>query len=641
MINLNQIQITDADIAKVEKHFGFMFNEEQKKVIRTWDTVNIQACPGSGKTTTLAAKLMILAEKLPKSFQQGICIITHTNTAVDEIKKKLGTYVNFYNNYPHHFGTIQSFVDKYLAIPAYKLQYKQSPKIDTDLCYEKVDRKGKNEYGATTYLNNKNIDSIGELFFNIHNFDISKKLQDREPVVGTHTTTYKTVLKVKNEILSEGYLKYDEAYSLSFKYLRENSHLSHLFSRRFPLVLIDEMQDMETHQSKLINDLFGNRNTIVQKIGDINQSIFSPSPEQEKSDWDTTTNSLNLNNTTRLSHHLAEIVKPICLSPQSMEGSWNPHPIIKPTIIVFADDTKEKVKEKFVELIISHKLNDLTNVLFKATGYRRSSVPDDKLNINSYWSDFNKNTSIKTREEFDNLFSYLEKCQTLKSEKNVKDIRKTMLNAICKALKLAEIKNPLTNYYFTPFTFTQYFSFEKEIENKQLNTNLSKWILDFRHTPELRTKIADYIKFLLSIFQKQSTTKFDRFLTDTILANQPQQDSRQVYEHQDIQVLFDTIHGVKGETHTATLYLETYLQQVYDIGGKILPYILNPEKPDSACKKRLPHAYVAMSRATHFLCLAVHSDRFKDSTKAYFEDGKNGWEVKDLNSANFNSEKID
>jgi superfamily I DNA and RNA helicase len=87
MFNLSQIQVTDADIAKVENHFGFLFNEEQKIVIRTWNTVNIQACPGSGKTTTLAAKLMILAEKLPKSFQQGICIITHTNTAVDEIKK--------------------------------------------------------------------------------------------------------------------------------------------------------------------------------------------------------------------------------------------------------------------------------------------------------------------------------------------------------------------------------------------------------------------------------------------------------------------------------------------------------------------------------------------------------------------------
>ena len=656
MFNLSQIQVTDADIAKVEKHFGFLFNKDQKTVIRTWDTVNIQACPGSGKTTTLAAKLMILAEKLPKSFQQGICIITHTNTAVDEIKKKLGTYANFYNNYPHHFGTIQSFVDKYLAIPAYKLESKESLRINdelVDLMFKKcigIFLKTNNNHKPIYQLEHKKILKFSDLVFN-ESFHVSinifgEKLLLTETQLKsiksnfTPIQLYGEFKKMKDWIYQKGYLKYDEAYSLAFKHLKENPQFANLFAKRFPLVFIDEMQDMEIHQSKLINDLFGKGNAVVQKIGDINQSIFSASSEQEKCDWDTY-NSLNLNSTTRLSHHLAEIVKPICLSPQPMEGGWNPHPIIKPTIIVFADDTKEKVKEKFVELIISHKLNDLPNALFKATGYRRSSVPDDKLNINSYWSDFNKNTSIKTREEFDNLFSYLEKCQTLKSEKNVKDIRKTMLNAICKALKLAEIKNPLTNYYFTPFTFTQYFSFEKEIENKQLNTNLAKWILDFRHTPELRTEIADYIKFLLSIFQKQLNTKLNTFLVDLTSATQIQKQSNQVYEDQKVQVQFDTIHGVKGETHTATLYLETYLKQVYDIGGKILPYILNPQKPDSACKKRLPHAYVAMSRATHLLCLAVHSDRFKDSTKAYFEDGKNGWEVKDLNSANFNSEKID
>jgi DNA helicase-2/ATP-dependent DNA helicase PcrA len=643
MFNLSQIQVTDDDIAKVEQHFGFSFNEEQKKVIRTWNTVNIQACPGSGKTTTLAAKLMILAEKLPKSFQQGICIITHTNTAVDEIKKKLGPYANFYNNYPHHFGTIQSFVDKYLAIPAYKLGSKESLRINdelVDLMFKKcisIFLKNNNNHKPIYQLEHKKILKFSDLVFN-DTFHVSKNIFGEQLLLTeiqlksvkssfTPLQLYEEFKKMKDWIYKKGYIKYDEAYSLAFKHLKENPQLASLFSKRFPLVLIDEMQDMETHQYKLINDLFGNGTSIIQEIGDINQSIFSPNSEQEQSDWDTTTNSLNLNNTTRLSHHLAEIVKPICLSPQSMEGSWNPYPIIKPTVIVFADDTKEKVKEKFVELIISHKLNDLPNALFKATGYRRSSVSDDKLYINSYWSDFYKNTSIKTREEFDNLFSYLQKCQTLKSEKNVKDIRKTLLNAICKALKLAEIKNPLTTYYFTPVTFTQYFSSEKEVEHKLLKTNLAKWILDFQLTPELRTEITIYIRTLLPLFKKQSTTRLESFLTDTNSINQIQEEPRQVYEHQGIKVHFDTIHGVKGETHTATLYLETYLKQVYDIGGKILPYILKPQKPDSACKKRLPQAYVAMSRATHFLCLAVHMERFKDSVKSYFEDVNNGWEV--------------
>lgn len=623
MYNLSQINVTDDDIAKVEQHFGFLFNDEQKTVIRTWGNVNIQACPGSGKTTTLAAKLMILADKLPKSFHQGICILTHTNIAVDEIKKKLGSCASFYNNYPNHFGTIQSFVDKYLTIPAYKMEYKQSPKIDSDLCFEKIYKKGISEYGATSFLNRKNIDSMADLFFNIHNFNISKKLEDIEAVVGTHTTTYQTVLKVKNEVLSEGYLKYDEAYSLAFKYLRNNHQLVNLFSKRFPIVFIDEMQDMETHQSKLITDLFGNSSAIIQKIGDTNQSIFSPFAEQEPSDWDISINTLRLNITARLSDHLARIVSPICITSQPMEGNWNSFPLIKPTIIVFNDNTIERVKEKFAELVVFHKLSTLPNATFKAIGHIKYN---DRLGVRSYWSDFNKSKSVKSRDEFDNLFSYLEKCQVLILQKNVKDVRKAFLECICKALKLAEINNPITKHFFTPFTFTEYLSSEKETESKEINKKLSNWILNFQHTPEIRTEIVDYIKSLIQFFGKSVDSKLNYFLTDLTSAIQAQLEPQQIYEHQDIQVVFDTIHGVKGETHTATLYLETFWK-LYDIGGKILPFILSPRRPDKACKKRLPLAYVAMSRPTHFLCLAVHSDRFRDGVKAYFEDVNNGWEV--------------
>jgi DNA helicase-2/ATP-dependent DNA helicase PcrA len=94
---------------------------------------------------------------------------------------------------------------------------------------------------------------------------------------------------------------------------------------------------------------------------------------------------------------------------------------------------------------------------------------------------------------------------------------------------------------------------------------------------------------------------------------------------------FDTIHGVKGETHSATLYLETY-NRVYDIGSKILEFIISTERKrtsqraNDAFRKRLPLAYVAMTRATHFVCLAVHKDRYTENHKAYF-DSNAEWDV--------------
>lgn len=44
--------------------------------------------PGTGKTTVLTARVKILLEQL-KDSGQGVCVLTHTNIAVDEIKSSL------------------------------------------------------------------------------------------------------------------------------------------------------------------------------------------------------------------------------------------------------------------------------------------------------------------------------------------------------------------------------------------------------------------------------------------------------------------------------------------------------------------------------------------------------------------------
>lgn len=93
------------------------FDDEKLAIIRSNKSTDIKACPGSGKTTTLLAKLVILANKMPLPANKGICVLTHTNVAIDEIKSKLRHQANVLFNYPNYFGTIQGFVDKYLTIP--------------------------------------------------------------------------------------------------------------------------------------------------------------------------------------------------------------------------------------------------------------------------------------------------------------------------------------------------------------------------------------------------------------------------------------------------------------------------------------------------------------------------------------------
>src|ERR1035437_4013982 len=89
---LQVLGILDNDIPYAEKILlpeGKEFDEERKTFICNLDTIDLQAVPGSGKTTALLAKLLILEKKLPFEDGSGILVISHTNAAIDEIKGKI------------------------------------------------------------------------------------------------------------------------------------------------------------------------------------------------------------------------------------------------------------------------------------------------------------------------------------------------------------------------------------------------------------------------------------------------------------------------------------------------------------------------------------------------------------------------
>ena len=113
-------KISDQDIELTEKLLlpdGAHFPEDARNVIRCWHSTDVSACPGSGKTTVLLAKLKLLADKMPFVNGVGICVLSHTNVAVDEIRKRLSNYTNKLLGYPNYIGTIQSFVDKFVTMP--------------------------------------------------------------------------------------------------------------------------------------------------------------------------------------------------------------------------------------------------------------------------------------------------------------------------------------------------------------------------------------------------------------------------------------------------------------------------------------------------------------------------------------------
>ena len=57
---LSNLVITDQDIDEIEKLLGNVkFDDQRREIIKCMDTKDIQAFPGSGKTTVLISKLAI------------------------------------------------------------------------------------------------------------------------------------------------------------------------------------------------------------------------------------------------------------------------------------------------------------------------------------------------------------------------------------------------------------------------------------------------------------------------------------------------------------------------------------------------------------------------------------------------------
>jgi len=109
------------------------------------------------------------------------------------------------------------------------------------------------------------------------------------------------------------------------------------------------------------------------------------------------------------------------------------------------------------------------------------------------------------------------------------------------------------------------------------------------------------------------------------------------YEFKGGTIDVSSVHAVKGETHTATLLLETFFYG-YDV-HRILSQLkgkLATGRETERVQESLKVAFVACSRPTHMLAIAIHADTvgFRNARKqiadADLSELEELWEVVDL-----------
>ena len=666
------IDITENDIEYAEKKLwaeGQHFDDERRAFIKNLEVIDLQAVPGSGKTTALLAKLLILERKLPFVDNSGILVLSHTNVAIDEIKHKIELFCPKLFRYPNFIGTIQSFVDEFLAIPYYTTIYKKKPvRIDNEIYEERVNHILQNRWLPKYNLSLDDLKKIQnikmanqDLFKNIRldtndvgEIILIKELNDKEklnvkkPKGADYSNEekeklYEWFLSFKKNILKQGILHFDDAYFLAKAYLFHFPKIKEIIQKRFSYVFVDEMQDMETHQYDLLEKLFyddGNSTSIFQRIGDKNQAIFN-NIESNEVNWIDRENNLTLTNSHRLSSKIANVVKSFAINnPNNFDIIGLNKCDIKPHIILFDDTSKERVISKFAELVKGFKeedrLIDYGKYPIKAICWNAKWKSETELRITNYFPTYKKDNT-KSKQDYDTLKSYLLFYD--RNSKTLKSIKNNIINAFLKVLRFENILDDNERY------FTKYILFktlkEKYFEKYQeFNLKLYHWSMFILKgkLDEAYNEIKSYMNDFIKIFDETKNLTISSSLfnqesqTLQVPDNIEELKENNLYTEGDINIEVVTVHSVKGQTHCATLYLESFY---YNDGGKsyesqrLADAFLGNSITNRGIRiqQSLKMTYVGFSRPTNLLCVAIHKDRF---TQCLSQINTEIWEIKEI-----------
>ncbi|MCF8325778.1 MAG: UvrD-helicase domain-containing protein [Leadbetterella sp.] len=661
--------ITQEDITQLSHEEGLCFDNGRRAILESMKSIDVQACPGSGKTTLIAAKLILLAKKWPLS-GQGICVLSHTNVAKDEIierlKRSKTTEAQRLLSYPHFIGTIQEFTNRFLAIPYIHSKNINEVTVDNIQYVE----------SAFNLLNNPmfswlqgtlngfgGTDKIAAFLavtYRLSTGAVNISKQPRAWSKPSNLEKAKRLLGMLKDYLDQrGVYLYRDMYSQAHKVCIQNSTLNKTLSMRFPLVFLDEMQDTQRFQDELLCQIFPleDPNSIVQRFGDPDQAIFQ-GIESEESNVSFNTKKASemdfvINKSHRFNNSLADKIKSLSVNQIDLSTDIPTKNLnerlnvctqqegFRHSVIIFDDSTIHNVIKSFGDIVSQQfqeeyiAKNNFTVKALGAVGKEIDSEDASQLRIGHYCLDYN-NKKAKNPLNSDSFIEIVRYCHQ-KSTLDFSKGYKLLVDGIIKWLNILEKKD----------------NNNRKFNSKTLRNHLQekgKW-------DEFRSVIYSLLSYnsiitqpfwnincaqIKAIFEVQGNTTAQQYLNyfDNLPSDEDNDplislpDNR-IKHPAGFEIHLSTIHGVKGETHDATLIMETKqhcfdLESMMDYIIKILPSQDHPQnklpdkphyargfKPNKLFMRQL---YVAASRPKHLLCLAMHKSRIKDIQQQALKD---------------------
>lgn len=609
-----------ADLMTLAKDLNFDDVERRSALLENGSR-DFNAVPGSGKTSLLAAKLLLLAKKWPHA-RRGICVLSHTNVARDEIAQRLAGSAEGAQllSYPHFVGTIHAFVNQFFAMPMLRSLGQKVDVIDDVVFSDKA--KSLLQLGMFSglrvYLENQNNgDGIAtSLFYRTADLHVHV---ESGTLPGTHTTSYKSLMTLKKMLTKDGIFRHRDMFAYADRALRTCPQLLDVVYRRFPMVFIDEMQDTSWDQESFLNRIFDGK-SVMQRFGDIDQKILS---DEENADLLTFPrgNYGCISTSKRFGPAIASAVGSVRLSGNAVVGEGvGTH---APVLLLYSTVDIAKVVSHYGRLVIDRLTEEEAAARdVKAMCTRKSG--EGKVtagrHLVDYWPAYSEGQQIASMrsERFWGLVGDA-KMTLLEASLNsrVSDVRRALL------LVLRAAASPLVDGVRDARALpraAREFGSPGPIEGLTRHLAISGEQLcgvgqrdsTIHHVyVALKPYLPDELDFdefsALSVFDEpgpQGTTS----------STAP---TRCQVSHlgRNLEFGLGTTAGMKGETHSASLVLESYggTSRRFDVALG-LEYIAGTaskrlDKLSKTQQAQMRNLYVAMSRPAALLCLAANEER--------------------------------
>lgn len=632
---LQDISINDDDINWIETVLGnVLFDECRRNIIKNMDAVDIQAFPGTGKTTVLIAKLAILARKWPYA-NRGICVLSHTNVAREEIEDRLGqTPVGRkLLSYPHFIGTIHSFFDTFFSMPWIQSKGIHIKIIDNDIVLS--NRWYRLSYATRAYLERKRLtDTCCQAIQMPLRIDIG---------CSESAQSYQNMLSVINASYLRGEFTFNEMLLFASDALTNNPSMTSSIQNRFPMILIDEAQDTNADQWALIKSAFpeGSCLSVRQSFGDSNQAIFNTYQQNEASIDFPRENALTIANSKRFNASIARLADCLSLTQSGMIGEASEFDYLsdKQTIFLFDKTKISSVIPAYAQYILECFSDEIliTNQKYgcHVIGMVHSAneaVDPAKFprSVCDYWCDYNPSLSGRsTNPQY--LIEYFKLGQqAFCQEGNTCGLIDWISRGLRRYINTNVVNQiPSTTNAFRAICQLLPESKQSDFRNVLLSimfsdiSNMGSWRAVTDKVQELMTKVFELPATWNNMLEWQVSPD------NTVNACG---DNTYVYtdaeNHRSIQLTFGSIHSVKGRTHLATLLIDTFWHKSNI--ESLLPWLCKtpPKKIGTQNATRMKCHYVALTRAKGLVCMALPVDSVDKAAKDKLI--LSGWNIKIL-----------